>query len=72
MTFEILLCSTYIGHADLNTCTPLQSTSYPSQAACEGELTKLRTEAKGKKVALEGATSNGGVKSTTKLVCKAS
>jgi hypothetical protein len=71
MTFVILLCSTYVGHADLNTCTPLRSTSYASKAACESELTKLRAEAKGKGVSLEGSTSNAGLKSESKLVCKA-
>jgi hypothetical protein len=71
MTFMILLCSTYIGHADLNNCTPLQSTHYQTKAACEGELTKLRAEAKGKHVALEGSTTNAGLKSHSELVCKA-
>lgn len=71
MTFAILLCSTYIGHADLNSCTPLQSAHYPSQSACEAELTKLRAEARGKKVSLEGPASTGGIKSENKLVCKA-
>jgi hypothetical protein len=71
MTFMILLCSTYIGHADLNSCTPLQSTHYQTKAACESELTKLRAEAKGKHVSLEGPTTSGGLKSESKLVCKA-
>jgi hypothetical protein len=71
MTFMILLCSTYIGHADLNNCTPLQSTHYQTKAACEGELTKLRAEAKGKHVSLEGSTTNAGLKSHSELVCKA-
>ena len=70
MTFMILLCSTYVGHANLNNCTPLQSTSYASKAACETELSKLRAEAKGKGVSLEGATSNSGLKSESTLVCK--
>ena len=70
MTFVILLFSTYVGHATLDNCTPLQSTSYTSKAACETELSKLRAEAKGKGVSLEGATSNGGLKSESKLVCK--
>ena len=71
MTFMILLCSTYIGHADLNTCTPLQSTHYETKSACEGELAKLRAEAKSKHVSLEGPTTNAGLKSQSKLVCKA-
>ena len=70
MTFTILLCSTYIGHADLNSCTPLQSTRYQTKAACESELTKLRAEARGKHVSLEGSTTNAGLKSESKLVCK--
>ena len=71
MTFVILLCSTYVGHADMNNCTLLQSTHYQSKAACESELTKLRAEAKGKHVSLEGPTTNAGLKSESKLICKA-
>jgi hypothetical protein len=69
MSFVILLCSTYVGHADLNTCTPLQSVHYPSRSACEAELKSLRAEAKGKGVSLEGPT-EGGLKGESRLVCK--
>lgn len=70
MIFAILLCSTYAGHPDMNTCTPFHATHFQSLTACEAELTKLRAEARGKGVSIEGATAVNGIRSNTKLVCK--
>ena len=70
MIFAILLCSTYAGHPDMNMCTPFHSAHFQSLSACEAELAKLRTEARGKGVSIEGATTVNGINSKTKLVCK--
>jgi hypothetical protein len=70
MIFAILLCSTYAGHPEMNNCTPFHSTHYQSRSTCEAELAKLRAEAHGKGVSIEGATAVNGIRSNTKLVCK--
>jgi hypothetical protein len=70
MIFVILLCSTYAGHPDMNFCTPFHAAHYRSRSACEEELVKLRAEARGKGVAIEGRTTVNGIKSETRMVCK--